>query len=86
MIRLILQHWAFHSYVVWVLIVGIVILLGKVHVGSIAKWWRNRRESVPTPKLNAAALYPPENAVEDLRITAVKFAPPRWDTARKPRV
>jgi hypothetical protein len=70
--RLILHHWAFSAYVVWMLVVVVVILWPKGHVSTIVKkWWHKRRVSVTTSKLNAAATSPSENAVEVLRMKSV---------------
>lgn len=76
MIRLILQHWAFQSYVAWVLIVSVVILLGKGHVGALVKWRRKQRLDVAASRLNAAATFPLQDAVKDSRIRAVKNSSP----------
>ena len=50
MMRLILHHWAFHAYVVWLLVVVVVILWREGHVSTIVKkLWHKRRVSVPCP-------------------------------------
>ena len=50
MMRLILHHWAFHAYVVWLLVVVVVILCREGHVSTIVKkLWHKRRVSVPCP-------------------------------------
>lgn len=70
--RLILHHWAFHAYVVWMLAVVVVILWRKGHASAILKkWWLSRHGSVTPSKLHAAATSQSENAVEVLRMKPV---------------
>jgi hypothetical protein len=50
MMRLILHHWAFHAYVVWMLVIIVVILWCEGHVSTIVKkLWHKRRVSVTCP-------------------------------------
>jgi hypothetical protein len=72
MIRLILHHWAFHVYLAWMFVVVVVILWHKGHVGTFLNLWYKRLIHVTTSKMNAAATYQSENAVEDLRVISVK--------------